>query len=240
LHPNPLSIHLLTDKMKNQLLEIAAKSNWHHYKRAHALAGLSLSADAIDTRLGVLNRRAAITSAVAKWAYILGCSSVAIAVFALTWGELVIDKTSTATNVIFGGFFSVIASLLTALCIVIVESMVVAWWAKKEEAELLTPIAGTTQCALSLNDLHTGGPNVGRWRDIAIQERGQVHKFDSVLMAELNMAHSYQTMLDRQKASADQACRALHGLDDDMPVPPIRRKLRRRRVQDILPVSAAS
>lgn len=83
--------------------------------------------------------------------------------------------------------------------------------ANKSDSELLEPIAGTDQCEMALHSLEKGGVSVALWRDLAIAERGQLHRFDGYMMAALHGTYLNRTM--REARQVDAACRKLHGLE---------------------------
>lgn len=64
---------------------------------------------------------------------------------------------------------------------------------------------------MALHSLEKGGVSVALWRDLAIAERGQLHRFDGYMMAALHGTYLNRTM--REARQVDAACRKLHGLE---------------------------
>lgn len=128
----------------------------------------------------------------------------------------------------FALFISLVASVVgVGLCALPFEYA----WRRPFELDALTPIAGTVQCEYSLKDLEVGGPQVEQWRDVAVAERGQLHRMDAYIMSALRTLHeAEQSEITRKvevdeacrkqvarKAEVDEACRKLHGLAPTKP-----------------------
>ena len=79
-------------------------------------------------------------------------------------------------------------------------------------ADLLTPVAGTSECHTGLNLLKEGGPNVTAWRDAVLQERSQLYSFDLEVMRALHWLHYEDSTAERKRVEQENACRELHGV----------------------------
>jgi hypothetical protein len=140
---------------------------------------------------------------VSHWALPVFALCVAVLTFESTKsGNPVGDWLMAATTgcLIAGGV--ALSMLLVTLPMLIVE----------RTAKLLTPIAGTELCEMGVKLLRQGGPLPAAWRDIALNERGQLYRFDLEIMRALARGHQAETEKAECQSKRDTACRELHGL----------------------------
>jgi hypothetical protein len=89
--------------------------------------------------------------------------------------------------------------------------------------QALQPIAGSAVCEDALKLVQTGHPQVLAWRDLAIEERGQLHRFDVDIMRgrermitnaqeAVIAAENRRAMEAERKRRLDEACRIVHGI----------------------------
>jgi hypothetical protein len=85
--------------------------------------------------------------------------------------------------------------------------------------ESLQPIAGSDACQEALEFIEADAPGVATWRDIALNERGQLYHFDVDIMRRLHAREEYRLRsavkpiedAERQRLN-EIACRKVHGL----------------------------
>jgi len=89
--------------------------------------------------------------------------------------------------------------------------------------QALRPISGSAVCEDALKLVQSGHPQVLAWRDLAIEERGQLHHFDVDIMRGRERvitdaqeaaiaAENRQTREAERKRRLEEACRIVHGI----------------------------
>lgn len=204
--------------MKIDLLTEARASDYFD-KHAFRLASESLNADEISVRRGVLSRRITVVRKIFQYLRYLTFAAVSIGLFVL------VDQTAPPPprpdelriDWLFLSVISLTVAMLSMAPLAGIQALIHHFCANTSDSELLQPMAGTLQCEYSLEDLKNGGERVAQWRDLAVNERGQLHGFDGYVMSALRDVHRSQKAREERQAEVDLACRKLHGLEPLVP-----------------------
>lgn len=127
---------------------------------------------------------------------------------------------------VFGLFFAHLAVVMLALGAAMAAMPLISHKISKREGQQrylravlkqLQPIAGTASCKDALQYLESSAPGTLTWRNIALQERGQLYQFDVEIMRglyerdRLQIEAAAHTKEEGQQL-IDEACRKVHGL----------------------------
>lgn len=83
------------------------------------------------------------------------------------------------------------------------------------------PIAGTSLCDDALTYLETKRPEVLAWRDLAINERGQLYVFDVEIMRSIDESLTLAETAAENAAKNEEAFLKLHSIGHADDVPPV-------------------
>lgn len=200
--------------MKNDLITTATTSGYFD-KRAFALAAEPLTANEIAARRSSLSRRISAVRKTFRFLRYLVFAAVCIAfcVFVHRSFPASMQQESVPVRWVFVAIAAFALATFSMAPLAGIQAIIHHFFANTHDSYLLQPMAGTIQCEYSLKDLENGGERVAQWRDLAVNERGQLHGFDGCVMSALRDVYLTQKVRDERQAEVDQACRKLHGLE---------------------------
>jgi len=154
-----------------------------------------------------------------------------LANFAITYGFFLVAGVPLACgflNTFFGEPIPLVVAALGPLfamlgVVYFLSSEVCAQESRVLMLQALQPIAGSTACEDALKLVQSGHPQVLAWRDLAIEERGQLHHFDVDIMRgrerviteaqeAAKAAENRRALAVERKRRLDEACRIVHGI----------------------------
>lgn len=192
---------------RDELIAEAAKAFVRNDMCMLKLAEQSLSSEQVASRAAFLSKRRERVNKV------FGAASYGIGILlGCLWLVILFNEKRTVAMVILSVIVIAALAVLSSAVLFAVQGTLVDCWAKRREATLLKPIAGTARCEDALRHLEAGGELTRNWRDLAIAERGQLQEFDVAMLDALRYRYESIVEESREKISWDEACRKVHGI----------------------------
>jgi hypothetical protein len=205
---------------KKDLIARVAKQNGMH-PVAFGLATGDLTEASAISRAITLRRRAGRLSRSVKWAApVMAIGALAIVYFcgptqAVTDGTFYTEQVVPAIRGSCAWLILVITFGLMLACAKLTGD---EWMANPDERRFLEPVVGTPKELDVASLLENGGPTVAAWRDLAVQEHGQLFGFDFEVMRVLFQIHAAeQREHQKQRAQLEAATKALEAAAPDVP-----------------------